>query len=257
MKKDKCTGIAGYLTDAEIAKIMKDSSRVVKSYVDTTSNSDVLIYDNDEWVSYMSAATKKVRTSLYAAWGLGGTTDWATDLQMYHDVPKPAYSWTNFIVLASSGGDPKMDHMRNGNWTDFNCTALAVIDFLNYTPSEQWRLMGADAAWDDIVWIWKDTDSQHSGVNFSALVESTTHLGGQAGCGVMTTVGCTTVDYEKGTDSDTLGPAAMFISNLLAEIHRMYKSYYNTLFKALTIISMALDDIENKFAPILLKEDDT
>jgi hypothetical protein len=256
-KKGKCTGTAGYLADAEIAEIMKDSSRVVKSYVDTTSNSDVLIYDNDEWVGYMSAATKKVRTSLYAAWGLGGTTDWATDLQTYHDVPKPAYSWTNFIALASSGGDPKTDHTRNGNWTDFDCTAPAVMDFLDYTPSERWRLMGADAAWDDIVRIWKDTDSQRGGVNFSASVESTTHFGGQAGCGVMTTAGCTIVDCEKGADSDTSGPAAMFISNSLAEIHGMYKSYYDTLFKALTIVSTALDDMENKFAPIPPKEDDT
>jgi hypothetical protein len=101
------------------------------------------------------------------------------------------------------------------------------------------------------------TDSQRGGVNFSALVESTTYFGGQAGCGVMTTAGCTTVDCEKGTDSDTLGPVAMFISNSLAEIHGMYKSYYDTLFKALTIVSMALDDMENKFAPIPLKEDNT
>jgi hypothetical protein len=49
----------------------------------------------------------------------------------------------------------------------------------------------------------------------------------------------------------------MFISNSLAEIHRIYKSYYNTLFKALIIISTALNNIENKFMPILLKEDNT
>ncbi|GIK06329.1 hypothetical protein Aspvir_001976 [Aspergillus viridinutans] len=248
---------SGYLADAEIAEIMKDSSRVVKSYVDTTSNSDVLIYDNDEWVGYMGAATKKARASLYAAWGLGGTTDWATDLQTYHDVPKPAYSWTNFIELARAGGDPKTDHTRNGNWTDFDCTAPAVVDFLDYTPSQRWRLMGADAAWDDIVRIWKDTDSQRGGVNFSESVESTTRFGGQAGCGVMTTAGCTIVECEKGADSDTSGPAAMFISNSLAEIHGMYKSYYDTLFKALTIVSTALDDMENKFAPIPPEKDDT
>ncbi|RHZ62529.1 hypothetical protein CDV55_107218 [Aspergillus turcosus] len=256
-KKGKCTGTAGYLADAEIAEIMKDSSRVVKTYVDATSNSDVLIYDTDEWVGYMSAATKKTRSSLYAAWGLGGTTDWATDLQAYHDVPKPAYSWANFIELARAGEDPKTDHTRNGNWTDFDCTAPAVVDFLDYTPSQRWRLMGADAAWDDIVRIWKDTDSHRDGVNFTESVESTTHFGGQAGCGDLTTAGCNIVECEKGADSETSGPAAQFISNSLAEIHGMYKSYYDTLFKALTIVSTALDDMENKFAPIPPEEDDT
>jgi GH18 family chitinase len=31
VKKGKCTGIAGYLADAKIAEIMKDSSRVVRA----------------------------------------------------------------------------------------------------------------------------------------------------------------------------------------------------------------------------------
>ncbi|THC95866.1 hypothetical protein EYZ11_004644 [Aspergillus tanneri] len=212
-KKGKCTGTAGYLADAEIAEIIKDSCRVVKSYVDTTSNGDVLIYDKDEWVGYMSAASKKTRTSLYAAWGLGGTSDWASDLQTYHDVPKPATSWANFIQLARAGEDPKTDHTRNGNWTDFDCT--------------------------------------------DSSVESTTHFGGQQGCGDLTTGSCSTVECEKGADSDTSGPAAQFIWNSLAEIHGMYKSYYDTLFKALTVVSTALDDMENKFAPIPPEEDDT
>lgn len=43
-KKGECTNTAGYLAGAEIDDIMKDSSRVVKSYVDTTSNSDILVF---------------------------------------------------------------------------------------------------------------------------------------------------------------------------------------------------------------------
>ncbi|KAM6532558.1 hypothetical protein FSOLCH5_001982 [Fusarium solani] len=89
-KKGKCTDTAGYIADAEIGDILKDTSRVVKHFVDSTSNSDILIYDDTEWVSYMSSSTKKVRENLYKSWGMGGTTDWAVDLQTYHDVPKPA-----------------------------------------------------------------------------------------------------------------------------------------------------------------------
>ncbi|RAK98081.1 glycoside hydrolase [Aspergillus ibericus CBS 121593] len=228
---------AGYLADAEIAEIMKNASRVVKSYVDPTSNSDVLIYDTDEWVAYMSAASKTKRASLYASWGLGGTLDWASDLQRYHDVPKPAKSWAHFIQLAKAGKNPKADHTRNGNWTSFDCTHPVVVDFLDYTPSERWRLMGTDAAWDDVVRIWKDTEEQR---DVSFILSS-----------------CSTVDCGKGADGATSGPAAQFIWNSLVEIHEMYQRYYDTLFQALTLVSTALKDMENKFAPIPPKEDDT
>ncbi|PYI01817.1 chitinase [Aspergillus sclerotiicarbonarius CBS 121057] len=255
-KKGTCTGTAGYLADAEIAEIMKDSSRVVKSYVDPTSNSDVLIYDRDEWVGYMSAATKKTRSSLYAAWGLGGTSDWASDLQTYHDAPRPATSWATFIQLARAGEDPKTDRTRNGNWTDFDCTNWVVADFLDYTPSERWRLMGTDAAWDDIVRIWKGTDRQR-GKKFIGSVESTIQMGGQQECGRLVTESCSTIECEKGADGASSGPAGQFIWNSLAQIHGMYKNYYDTLFKALGIVSTALGDMENKFAPIPPEKDDT
>jgi hypothetical protein len=39
---------SGYVADAEIAEIIQDSSRVVKSFIDSTSNSDILIYDNNQ-----------------------------------------------------------------------------------------------------------------------------------------------------------------------------------------------------------------
>jgi GH18 family chitinase len=80
-KKGLCTATAGYIADAEIAEILANAGRVVRSFVDPTSNSDILVYDDTEWVGYMSPTTKMVRTALYSAWGMGGTTDWAVDLQ--------------------------------------------------------------------------------------------------------------------------------------------------------------------------------
>ncbi|KAL4811649.1 glycoside hydrolase superfamily [Aspergillus spinulosporus] len=79
-KKGRCTGTAGYIADAEIAEILADESRVVRHFVDSSSNSDILVYDETEWVGYMSAKTKRTRTALYVNWGLGGTSDWASDL---------------------------------------------------------------------------------------------------------------------------------------------------------------------------------
>jgi hypothetical protein len=98
----------------EIIKDPKRAGRVVKSFVDTTSN-DVLVYDDTQWVSYMSANTKKTRPALYSAWGFGGITDWATDLQIYDDVLKPAESWSSFKQLVRKGQDPTSDYSHNGN----------------------------------------------------------------------------------------------------------------------------------------------
>ncbi|KAJ0415607.1 hypothetical protein BJY00DRAFT_254467 [Aspergillus carlsbadensis] len=117
-KQGKFPGTGGYLANADIAEIMADSSRVVKNFVDTTSNSDILVYDNNEWLGYMSAKSKRARTTLYSAWGLGDTSDWATDLQEYHPVPKPADSWVTFIRLAKSGVNPKVDYKQSREHRD-------------------------------------------------------------------------------------------------------------------------------------------
>ncbi|RDK38944.1 hypothetical protein M752DRAFT_307004 [Aspergillus phoenicis ATCC 13157] len=232
-KKGKCTITAGYLAGAEIGEIMKDSSRVVKSYVDTTSNSDILIYDNDEWVGYMSADTKRARTTLYSAWGLGGTSDWASDLQTYHDVPKPATSWANFIQLAKAGEDPKIDQTRNGNWTSYNCADDNVANLFYFTPSQRWKNMVTDTAWDDIVRIWNETDRGRN-LTFMQSVESTTHFKSQA-CGEIQSESCSSIGCEDGADGNHSGSAAFLILYSMAEFHGMYKRYYDGLFNSLSI----------------------
>lgn len=249
-KAGKCTGTAGYIADAEIAEIMKDESRVVKSFVDSSSNSDILVYDETEWVGYMSAATKKTRTTLYNAWGLGGTSDWASDLQSYHDVPEPATSWGSFIQLARAGDDPKTDHSRNGNWTEMDCTNEFTVDKLDYFPWERWSGMNADAAWADVVRIWQETDSKREGVEFIESVSSTLHVGSEANCGNLVSDNCDAADCEKGFDSDTSGPAGELVWNSLVKVHKLFKDYHDTLFEVAAITSSALDDFENTFAPI-------
>ncbi|RAH55255.1 chitinase [Aspergillus piperis CBS 112811] len=254
-KKGECTNTAGYLAGAEIDDIIKDFSRVVKSYVDTTSNSDILIYDKDEWVGYMSTATKRARTTLYSAWGLGGTSDWASDLQTYHDVPKPATNWANFIQLAKAGEDPKTDQTRTGNWTSYNCSNDNVANLFDFTPSERWKNMDTDTAWRDIIRIWKDTD-QPRHMTFMESVESTTHFKRQA-CNNIKSSSCNSVGCEDAANEDHSGPAAFLILDSMAQIHEMYKQYYTALFDSLGLVGTALDDMENKFAPIPPEEDNT
>ena len=261
----RCTGTAGYIADAEIAEIMGTSdgskraaSRVVKSFVDSSSNSDILVYDDLQWVSYMSGATKKTRTALYKSWGMGGTSDWASDLQEYHDVPAPAKSWAAFKQLAKSGQDPKTDHSRNGNWTDLDCTDPMIVDKNDYSPSQRWKELNADAAWEDIKRIWTETDKKKH-LTFMESVETTLHIGANPDCASLIASNCNEAnECSKGLDGPESGPAAQLIYNSLVRIHQMYADYHTALFKvAGSVVSNALDDLENKFAPIPPEEDNT
>ncbi|KAL4879073.1 hypothetical protein BJY04DRAFT_229417 [Aspergillus karnatakaensis] len=256
-KKGKCTGTAGYLADAEIEEILADPSRVVAKFVDSSSNSDILVYDDNEWVGYMSPATKRTRAKMYSAWGLGGTTDWATDLQTYHEVPAPALSWASFKSMALAGEDPKADHSRNGNWTDFNCEDPMIVDATWYYPDERWQTLGADAAWADVLRIWRDTDSKRPGISFMQSVSTTLHMGAQANCGELVSESCITLDCPAGANGETSGPAAQLIWNSLVFIHKMHADYHDALFDVAALTSFTLDDMENTFAPVPTADDNT
>jgi hypothetical protein len=78
----KCTNTAGYISDAEINQILAEDSSAVTSY-DKSSNSNILVYNSTEWVAYMDDDTRTSRTEYYEELNMGGTSDWAVDLQSF------------------------------------------------------------------------------------------------------------------------------------------------------------------------------
>ncbi|KAL4899490.1 hypothetical protein BDW74DRAFT_171529 [Aspergillus multicolor] len=248
-KKGRCTGTGGYIADAEIAEILADSSRVNRHFVDSSSNSDVLVYDDTEWVGYMSAATKATRTTLYRAWGLGGTTDWASDLQEWHEAPAPLNDWAAYKRLASTGVDPKTDYTRNGNWTDLDCTHVVSKDKWDYTPTQRWLTLGAPAAWEDIVRIWQTVDEARNGVSFMGSVSTTLRTGSEVECEDILG-NCPIANCEAGFNSEESGPAAELIWNSLVKMQQQFKKFRDELYNAATLVSFQLDDMENTFAPV-------
>ncbi|KAK3398714.1 hypothetical protein B0T20DRAFT_411850 [Sordaria brevicollis] len=259
-KKGVCTGTAGYLADAEINEIIsgtgsKRSGRVVTSFVDASSNSDILVYDNNQYVGYMSPATKKTRTALYAAWGLGGTTDWASDLQKYHDVPSPSKDWNAFKLAIRSNLDPKGDDgVRDGNWTKLTCDNDYTSRWDRHTPEESWKALDADAAWDDVVRNWKENNRGRPGITFMDSVGLTLGMGkgGTTRCGALGEYdNCDdTEDCPASANGDKSGPAAQLIWNSLVWIHQVYHEYHTALYDVAGVISTALDNMEDTFAPI-------
>lgn len=77
-----CTNTAGYIADAEINQIIDEDTSAKVSY-DKGSDSNILVYNSTEWVAYMDTDTKRSRTRYYQGLNMGGTTDWAVDLQSF------------------------------------------------------------------------------------------------------------------------------------------------------------------------------
>ncbi|RBQ72278.1 hypothetical protein FVER14953_07589 [Fusarium verticillioides] len=65
--KGKCTDTAGYISNAELEALIHSHSGDVEKWYDATTDSDYMIFDDTNWVAYMSEKTKQGRTAKYKA----------------------------------------------------------------------------------------------------------------------------------------------------------------------------------------------
>ncbi|CAP61951.1 uncharacterized protein PODANS_5_1570 [Podospora anserina S mat+] len=79
--KGRCTDTAGYISNAEINQIIAQG-RANKRY--NKEGSNIMVYDNTEWVAWMDDEMKDKRTEFYHSYNFLGTTDWAVDLQEWY-----------------------------------------------------------------------------------------------------------------------------------------------------------------------------
>jgi hypothetical protein len=74
-----CTDTGGYIASAEIRDLINQGGNI-NTYYDEPSDSDILVYDDTEWVAWMNDGTKANRVAWYRGLNLGGVSDWAVDL---------------------------------------------------------------------------------------------------------------------------------------------------------------------------------
>lgn len=74
----RCTGTAGYISNAEIREIL--STNPSARTFDDGDGANILVYDGNQWVSYMDEVTKAKRINMYRRMNFLGTTDWAISL---------------------------------------------------------------------------------------------------------------------------------------------------------------------------------
>ncbi|KAL1603425.1 hypothetical protein SLS60_005012 [Paraconiothyrium brasiliense] len=80
--KGRCTDTGGYISNAEIEEII-DTGNFNKNW--TKEGSNMLVFNDTEWVAYMTEEMKAKRSEFYDSYNFAGTTDWAVDLQEFWD----------------------------------------------------------------------------------------------------------------------------------------------------------------------------
>ncbi|SPQ21569.1 e2cb8c7a-6b71-4cba-a482-675fd0a9b2df [Thermothielavioides terrestris] len=251
-----CTATAGYISNAEIKSILNNATRVNVAYVDEASNSNILVYDDVQWVGWMSDGVKSMRTSMYRQLNMGGVTDWAADLDDFHDEPPPpSSSWSELILELKAGKNPNLRGLTpDGNWSSLTCDDDSM-DAADYTPSQRWSMMDADDAWMDVIKVWKQTYEPAKKKTFSEAVALTVGVHVDVECGSFSeTNNCDQMELSGCLNNN---PASGEIWNSLVGIHQMYASYHQAIIEAAALtIDPALQDFENKFAPVPPPEDD-
>ncbi|KAL5087858.1 hypothetical protein Trisim1_007509 [Trichoderma cf. simile WF8] len=254
-----CTQTAGYISNAEIQEILANSSRVNQNFIDPTSNTNILVYDDIQWVGWMSNGIKASRASLYKGLAMGGTTDWATDLQEYNDPPYTVSNWGILISDVLLGTDPSEEGTRHGNWTKLNCSDPAVQGALFMGCSQRWSQLDCNDAWSDAIAVWNQYD--YNRTNFTLSVMNTFHGSEEIDCGRISPSNCQqtqTCAYIQGIgDNGGSGVAGYMVYNSFVIINEIYTQFYNAInYASANYIGKALTDFENTFAPVPPEEDD-
>ncbi|MCJ1386471.1 hypothetical protein MMC17_009597 [Xylographa soralifera] len=76
----KCTGTAGYISNWEIQQILETPGNNAQQYFSEVAG-DILVYDSTQWISYMTTETYNSRLEWVQSLNMGGTSDWAMDLE--------------------------------------------------------------------------------------------------------------------------------------------------------------------------------
>jgi len=163
-KPGRCTGTSGYISNAEIKEIIANNPSA-RTFADGTS-SNILVYDDVEWVAYMDDNNKAARTSAYRALNFGGVTDWAVDLDSFMpEVPKPG----------NGGGVPALPSTEGWKWPAINCQHQGMND-AKKEASWRWDQLLTDSAWEAAMLDFKsrpkETPAGGRELSFSAHVSA-------------------------------------------------------------------------------------
>lgn len=250
-----CTNTSGYISDAELYDILDGtdskqglrrrgamvdrsrrhrrdvSDRVKEYYFDKESDSMIMVYDDDQWASFMDHDIRTTRTHKYAGLNLGGTTNWASDLEKFNPAPHDYKDWDAYKLAIKSGDtgfngvdDPNAN--RTGNWTELTCDTPAIAQYSHMLASERWQSLGCPTAWSQFKQLWRKQEEAYPNSDSSRFTMSLIAFFGiheSASCdSIVEGNYCTdTIECLNLPKRNTTGPAAMQIWNSLVFLHNV------------------------------------
>lgn len=190
-KKGRCTDTNGYISNAEIDEIIRSGSvggkraaAGVQLFTDNTE-SQILVYDDTQWVAYMDDSNKAARKAKWAGLNFAGTTDWAVDLATFTPGDSNKECWRS--KHCQSPGATKTD---DDTW--------------------RWKAVCSEEAWDAAIRHYKSVGNKDT--HFSAV---TSHFFGgleNMYCDILASNNECNKGYPCLQGPNT-GPAATFILN--------------------------------------------
>ncbi|KAH7159572.1 hypothetical protein B0J13DRAFT_592197 [Dactylonectria estremocensis] len=247
-RKGACTATGGYISNAEINDIIKRGKNI-KTFVDD-SESDILVYDNTEWVAYMSASRKNSRISKYKGLNFGGVTDWAVDLEKFGKLESGG---GNYIEIIED--NPTCEW----KWLDgYTCQDEAVKDAL-MNAEKRWNAMQTPCPWREVTRVWYERrDDEKNPINVTLeenqnifAMELQSALDGDEN------FRCASIDLGTNSCEGTLecrqtvdaGPAAYFILNSMSVLHTTIRGMYDSIGGAENKVQNYIGTMVKKFAP--------
>ncbi|KAL4744337.1 hypothetical protein BDW72DRAFT_212797 [Aspergillus terricola var. indicus] len=255
----RCTQTNGYIANAEISEIIL-TNPTAETWLDK-SDSNILVYNETEWVAYMDEDNKADRDAVYAGYNMGGSVNWAIDLAEFYEVPSDAYeedddgthilleTWSAVIKSVDEGTDPFVHGDRNGNWTNLTCSDPAVQGALDLTSDLRWSMLDCDDAWADAVQVYKD---YYPSEYFTTAISNVYHGPQKMECGRLSEESycsdpqsCTTSIVAEGS-----GPAGYEVLNSLIAIQGIYQNFYDAIKDVETQVLYDIDLFFETFSPI-------
>ena len=171
----------------------------------------------------MDSGTKAVRKLLYKQLSISGASDWAIDLETYHDSPKLGLTWPDAKLGISLGADSLgADGARHGNWTTLNCNDPAAIaaNARYLTSAERWGMLDVNDAWEDVVAEYKTYDRVNK-VSFSQSIARSINGPPLPECGIVDDAICSVTKTCGDMWATGIGPAGSEIWNSMVLVHNV------------------------------------
>jgi hypothetical protein len=227
-----CTDTVGYISNAEINQIISENTTATQLY-DDESDTNILVYNDTQWVGYMTYETKVERAGLYQEWSFGGTTEWAIDLESFVD----SDAWEPISKQRGAVVEPVCTNSNASYWRCIECvnTTLASNIIYQLIDADRWALSNTDDAVTDMINWWNTDPLDNENVAYadtwtSAMAQYLGYITDYdcSGYGTDSTI-CNTDLSCSGSADDTLPLASIWILNTMARMRAFYSNWYSAL----------------------------